>query len=82
MAAGVDTSPGVGASARLNAYWTSGPGLAKWRDATHPWTTLRDLLMQYMSKAKATGLATEYFVRVFGHGPTSKHIHPRDAKDI
>jgi len=69
MAAGIDTSPGVGASRQLNSYWTAGPGLAKWRDTPHPWTTLRDLLMQYMSKAKATGLATEYYVRVFGHGP-------------
>lgn len=79
---GVDTSPGVGPSAGVNRYWTAGPGLAKWRGSPHPWTTLRDLLLQYMSKAKATGLATEYFVRVFGHGPTSTHIHPRDAKDL
>lgn len=73
MAAGVDTSPGVGASRELNAYWTSGPGLAKWRDSPKPWTTLRALLMQYMSEAKATGLATEYFVKVFGFGPGHPH---------
>ena len=73
MAAGVDTSPGVGASRQLNAYWTTGPGLAKWRGNPKPWTTLRDLLMQYMSKAKAAGLATEYYVRVFGHGPGAHH---------
>lgn len=69
MAAGVDTSPGVGPSAGVNRYWTAGPGLAKWRDSPKPWTTLRDLLRKYMSDAKATGLATEYYVRVFGHGP-------------
>jgi hypothetical protein len=69
MAAGVDTSPGVGASSSLNAYWVAGAGREKWVHSPHPWTTLRDLLMKYMSKAKATGLATEYYVRVFGHGP-------------
>lgn len=69
MAAGVDTSPGVGASRQLNTYWTAGPGLAKWRTNPHPWTTLYNLLRKYMSEAKAKGLATEYYVRVFGHGP-------------
>jgi hypothetical protein len=75
---GVDTSPGVGPSAAVNRYWTAGPGLAKWRDNPHPWTTLRDLLLQYMSQAKANGLATEYFVRVFGHGPAAQHKAPKD----
>lgn len=69
---GADTSPGVGASRELNTYWTAGPGLAKWRDNPHPWTTLYTLLREYMSDAKAKGLATEYYVRVFGHGP-GKH---------
>ncbi|MCX2931384.1 hypothetical protein ORI20_13955 [Mycobacterium sp. CVI_P3] len=78
MAAGADTSPGIGASAELNRYWTAGPGLAKWRNSPHPWTTLRDLLKKYMSLAKANGLATEYFVIVFGHGPRADHKHPKD----
>lgn len=69
MANGVDTSPGVGASTTLNAYWTTGPGRAKWATSPHPWTTLHALLLKYMSDAKARGLATEYYVRVFGHGP-------------
>lgn len=69
MAAGVDTSPGVGASAALNRYWTTGEGRAKWADSPHPWTTLYELLREHMSEAKAKGLATEYYVRVFGHGP-------------
>ena len=69
MAAGIDTSPGVGASRQLNAYWTRGPGRAKWANNPHPWTTLFNLLRKYMSEAKAKGLTTEYYVRVFGHGP-------------
>jgi hypothetical protein len=66
---GADTSPGVGASRELNTYWTAGPGLAKWRDSPRPWTALHALLLQYMSDAKARGLATEYYMRVFGHAP-------------
>jgi hypothetical protein len=73
MAAGVDTHPGTGASEQLNTYWTVGPGRAKWVGSPKPWTTLRALLEQYMSPAKATGLATEYFVRVFGFGPGHPH---------
>jgi hypothetical protein len=69
MAAGVDTSPGVGASAALNRYWTVGAGRAKWAASPKPWTTLYTLLRKYMSDAKAKGLATSYYVRVFGHGP-------------
>lgn len=70
MAASIDTSPGVGASAALNRYWTSGPGLAKWSTNPHPWTTLYHLLLEHMSPGKAKGLTTEYFVRVFHHGPS------------
>lgn len=73
MPARIDTSPGVGASAELNRYWTSGPGRAKWATSAKPWTTLYNLLREYMSEAKAKGLTTAYFVRVFGHGPTAKH---------
>ncbi|NIH98913.1 membrane-bound lytic murein transglycosylase MltF [Mycolicibacterium fluoranthenivorans] len=73
MAGGADSSPGVGASASLNAYWTSGEGRAKWASSPKPWTTLYTLLRKYMSDAKAKGLATEYFVRVFGHGPGAHH---------
>jgi hypothetical protein len=77
MAAGIDTSPGVGASRSLNQYWTTGPGLAKWRSDPHPWTALFNLLRKYMSEAKAKGLTTEYYTRVFGHGPNhgGKHGH-------
>lgn len=34
-----------------------------------PYTTLRNLLMRYMSKRKAEGLAASYFHRVFGIWP-------------
>lgn len=66
-----DTKPGIGASAALNRYWL-GEGLAKWATNPHPWTTLYNLLRQYMSDAKAKGLTTEYYVRHFGHGPGKK----------
>ncbi|WP_044109818.1 hypothetical protein [Mycobacterium canetti] len=74
MAAGIDTSPpGVGASAALNRYWTVGPGRAKWASNPKPWTALYHLLRRHMSETKARGLATEYYVRVFGHGPSRAH---------
>lgn len=66
MAAGVDTSPGVGASAALNRYWLSEEGLAKWATNPKPWTTLYTLLRKYMSEAKAKGLASEYYFLHFG----------------
>ena len=75
MAAGADASLGVGASAALNRYWTAGPGAAKWVGSPKPWTTLYTMLRKYMTDAKAKGLATEYYVRVFGHGPTAKGHH-------
>lgn len=72
MAAGVDTSPGMGASAALNRYWLSREGLAKWATNPHPWTTLYNLLRKYMSEAKAKGLASEYYHAHFGKWP-GKH---------
>jgi hypothetical protein len=70
---GIDTSPGTGASHQLNEYWTKGEGLAKWANNPHPWTTLHALLAKYMSDKKAKGLATEYYMMVFGHGPRDGH---------
>jgi hypothetical protein len=72
MAAGVDTSPGVGASASLNAYWTAGAGRAKWATSATPYRTLLALLLKYMDSAKAHGLAAEYYHRVFSKWP-GKH---------
>lgn len=74
MAAGADTSPGVGASASLNAYWTAGAGKAKWAGSPTPYRTLLALLEKFMSSAKAHGLAAEYYHRVFGRWP-GKHEH-------
>lgn len=59
----------TGASAALNRYWTKGKGLAKWATNPHPWTTLRNLLMKYVPKNQADGLASEYFHIVFGIWP-------------
>lgn len=69
----MDTSPGVGASRQLNAYWTSGPGLAKWSTNPKPYTTLLALLKQYMPEREAKGLAAEYYHRVFGKWPGRGH---------
>lgn len=68
----VDRSPGVGASATLNAYWTSGEGKVKWAGSPTPYRTLLALLLKYMSSEKAHGLAAEYYHRVFGRWP-GKH---------
>lgn len=65
----MDTSLGVGASARLNAYWTTGEGRAKWADSPTPYRILLSLLLKYMSNEKAHGLAAEYYHRVFGKWP-------------
>ena len=73
MAAGIDTSPGIGASRQLNEYWTVGPGRAKWADSPTPYRTLLAELIKYMSSAKAHGLAAEYYTIVFGHHPGRGH---------
>lgn len=75
MAAGIDTSPGVGASAKLNAYWVSGEGRAKWADSPTPYRTLLALLLKFMSSDKAHGLAAEYYRLVFGRWPGKGHGH-------
>jgi hypothetical protein len=62
-------SPGVGASAELNQYWTVGEGRAKWAGSAKPYTTLLTLLTKYMPKRKAEGLAASYFHIVFGYWP-------------
>ena len=69
MAAGVDTSPGIGPSGPINRYWTAGDGRAKWADAPHPYTTLVELLSKYVSPGVAHGLAAEYYHAVFGEWP-------------
>lgn len=64
-----DTSPGIGASQHLNTYWTSGKGRALWADSATPYRTLLALLLEYMSSAKAHGLAAEYYHVVYGVWP-------------
>ena len=73
MAAGADTSPGVGPSGPINRYWTKGEGLAKWANSPHPFTTLVELLKQYVSEGVAKGLAAEYYHMVFGQWPGAHH---------
>jgi hypothetical protein len=59
----------MGASRELNEYYLTGEG-SDWQEAKHPWRTLRDRLLRYMSIEKADGLATRYYVAHFGHGPS------------
>lgn len=67
--AGVDT-PGDDYQARnLRAYWTRGPGLAKWATSPTPYRTLVLLLSKYMTIGQAEGLAANYFKAVFGIWP-------------
>jgi hypothetical protein len=50
----------------LIRYWL-GEGLYRWAFSPHPWTTLRDILLGYMSKREADGLASTLFERHFGY---------------
>jgi hypothetical protein len=72
MAAGIDTSPGVGASKALNDYWTKGAGAAQWVNDPHPYTRLVELLRKHVPEGMVHGLAAEYYHRVFGKWP-GKH---------
>jgi hypothetical protein len=64
--AGKDTHPG---GESLHAYWTTGPGLAKWLGRPHEWTALYHHLLSHMDGnellAKAT--ASKWFAEVKGH---------------
>lgn len=65
-------TPGVGASAELNKYWTAGEGRQMWANSPHPCTTLLTLLRKYMADRKAKGLAASYFHVVFGIWPAER----------
>jgi hypothetical protein len=70
MAAGREVTPAdVRATARLKAYWATGAGREKWIHSPHPWTTLRDLLLKYVSKRVADGLASNIFHMATGIWP-------------
>jgi len=62
-AAGHDITPGHD---ELHHWWTKGPGLARWAESPHPWTTLRDQLLEHVPLAAANRMASEWFHEVFG----------------
>ena len=63
------TPEGVKGGARLKAYWTKGPGLAKWVASPHPWTALYRHLRKYMPARKAKATAAAWFHAVKGYWP-------------
>jgi hypothetical protein len=74
MAAGRELTPkDVADTARLKEYWATGAGRQKWINSPHPWTTLRDLLLKYVSAHVADGLASNIFKLATGHYPSSRH---------
>ena len=73
MVAGREVTPSdVASTERLKNYWAFGEGRAKWIDSPHPWTTLRDLLLKYVSPRIADGLASNIFHRATGIWPGSR----------
>lgn len=73
MVAGQPVTPsGVSGEARLKEYWAHGAGREKWINSPHPWTTLRDLLLKYVSKRVADGLASNIFHMATGIWPGSR----------
>lgn len=70
MTAGRELTPkDIASTERLMRWWSEGPGLALWADTPHPWTTLRDELLKYVSPAIANGLASNIFHRAKGYWP-------------
>lgn len=65
-AAGHDITPGHD---NLHHWWTKGPGLALWSESPHPWTTLRNNLLKYVSPNQADRMASAWFHEVFGYWP-------------
>ncbi len=62
----------VGNADALEAYWTAGKGLKRWRFNRHPWTKLRNLLRKHKSIRDPAGLASTYFHKVFGFWPGAR----------
>jgi hypothetical protein len=54
---------------KLKAYWTRGPGLAKWRGSPTPWRTLRRFLSKYLSGDKLDRTTSAWYIAVFGKPP-------------
>ena len=67
-----DSKPGDLSGERLKAYWTKGPGLAKWATSPHPWQTLHDHLAKFVGPDFADRLTETYFVAVFGYHSGSR----------
>lgn len=66
------TPSGVEGAARLKEYWTHGKGREQWVNSPHPYTTLRDLLLKYVSAHVADGLAANIFHLALGYWPSSR----------
>lgn len=64
----------VGSDHNLVKYWTAGKGLARWKSAPNPYTTLvrelrREIPRRSMTDEQIKGLAANYFRRVHGYWP-------------
>lgn len=59
-------------AAKLKAYWATGKGREEWIHDPHPWTTLRNLLLKYVSANAAAGLASNIFKLATGHYPSQR----------
>ena len=64
-----DLNPGDG---NLKAYWTKGPGLAKWATSAHPWTALYNHLKKYLPDGIAKRTAAQWYHDVFGIWPAER----------
>lgn len=69
-AAGHDVTPGHD---ELHHWWTRGPGLARWVDSSHQFTTLRDQLVEVAKVAPevANRWAASWVHEVTGNWPGS-----------
>jgi hypothetical protein len=55
-----------GPGSELWIYWTEGPGLARWAESVHKWTTLnRALIAAGVPARMADGLTTNIIQAVF-----------------
>jgi hypothetical protein len=66
MVAGRAVTPKDKADAeRLHEYWVAGPGLAKWAQSPHPWTTLHQLLSKYLHGHILDATVSKWHYEVF-----------------
>lgn len=50
---------------KLHQYWVAGPGLAKWAESPHPWTTLHALLSKYLHGHILDATTSKWHYEVF-----------------